>query len=158
MKYNNIVWGDGTHETEQFAIDIIKHSSWKNPKILDLGTGSGLLAIECWNKGYRDISVCDVQPEAIELAKENFKEYNVEIKEAYCCDILTKQELLKEYDVVVGNLPPWYSKIIIEKNLIKNIGIFCVYPFDTPDLSKYKVLKKYAGENYDILYLKKKGV
>lgn len=156
MKYNNIVWGDGTHETETFAIDIINHSDWGKVSILDLGTGSGLLAIESWKKGYRDISICDVMPEAIELAEENLKEYGVKIKDIYCCDILTRKDILKNYDVVIANLPPWYSKIIIEKDLIKDIGIFCVYGYDMPDLSRYEVLKKCEGNEYDIIYLKKK--
>lgn len=52
----------------------------KNKVILDLGCGTGILAIGCKLLEARKVIATDVDPEAIEIARENTKKFNLEIE------------------------------------------------------------------------------
>ncbi|NLK49591.1 MAG: methyltransferase domain-containing protein [Candidatus Cloacimonetes bacterium] len=74
-------------------------------RVLDLGCGSGIIAImlalqrSAWN-----VSGIDIQPELIELARENAHRQGLTIN--FICDDLRRFTPLDRYDLIVGN-PPW---------------------------------------------------
>jgi ribosomal protein L11 methyltransferase len=66
-----MAFGTGTHETTQLCLRAIeKH--FRGGSFLDVGTGTGILAIAA-AKSFPDarVEACDVDAEAIEIAKEN---------------------------------------------------------------------------------------
>ena len=64
-------FGTGTHETTQLTLQAME--VWMEPRhiVLDLGTGSGILAIAASLLGAKAVHACDSDPVAIDVAREN---------------------------------------------------------------------------------------
>ena len=90
-------------ETE-FLIELIKNNSDNPKKILDVGTGTGCIALML-KKLYPESTVdaCDISLEALDLAKENAAINNLEIN-LFQSDLLSYVEEV-DYDIIVANLP-----------------------------------------------------
>ena len=90
-------------ETE-FLIELIKNKSDNPKKILDVGTGTGCIALML-KKLYPESTVdaCDISVEALDLAKENSEINNLEIN-LFQSDLLIDIEEV-DYDIIVANLP-----------------------------------------------------
>ena len=90
-------------ETE-FLIELIKNKSDNPKKILDVGTGTGCIALML-KKLYPESTVdaCDISLEALDLAKENSEINNLEIN-LFQSDVLSDVEEV-DYDIIVANLP-----------------------------------------------------
>lgn len=87
-------------ETEAI-IDLAKEQ--KPAKILDVGTGSGCIAITLkLELPESDVSAVDISPKALQIARQNAAKLGAEIffKES---DLLS--EVQGEYDLIVANLP-----------------------------------------------------
>jgi ribosomal protein L11 methyltransferase len=98
-----MAFGTGTHETTRLCLEAIE-SCWRGGRMLDVGTGTGILAIAAalLAPGSR-ITAIDVDPQAVEVAREN-----VAINSAVdSIDVLEGQPLDfagGAFDVVVANL------------------------------------------------------
>ena len=90
-------------ETE-FLIELIKNKSDNPKKILDVGTGTGCIALML-KKLYPESTVdaCDISLEALDLAKENSEINNLEIN-LFQSDLLSDIDEV-DYDIIVANLP-----------------------------------------------------
>ena len=90
-------------ETE-YLIEFIKNNSDNPKKILDVGTGTGCIALML-KKLYPESTVdaCDISLEALDLAKENAEINNLEIN-LFQSDLLSDVEEV-DYDIIVANLP-----------------------------------------------------
>ncbi len=66
-------FGTGTHETTQLTIEALE--SWVEPrhKVLDVGTGSGILAIASRLLGAKEVFACDIDVVAAEVARRNIE-------------------------------------------------------------------------------------
>jgi len=64
-------FGTGTHETTQLTMEALER--WVEPTqvVLDIGTGSGILAIASRLLGAREVFGCDIDPVAVEVARAN---------------------------------------------------------------------------------------
>ena len=91
---------------------------FKNQKIdiIDLGTGSGCIAITLKKEINSNVDALDISIDAIKVAKDNAKDNNVEIN-FINQDMSTYKE--KKYDVIISN-PPYikYDEEIM--NLVKD--------------------------------------
>lgn len=98
-------------ETEELVFKTIEYARtvFKEPfKAVDLGTGSGCIAITLKKKldSQIEVSAVDISKSALEVAKENAKENDVEIK-FYHGDML--EPLDDKYDLIISN-PPYIRK------------------------------------------------
>jgi len=98
-----MVFGTGYHETSQTCLIIIEKISKGDQKesCLDIGTGSGILAIGAAKLGFRHVTAVDIDPMAIDAAKRNVEEnslLNVVIKEG---DITAVDG---SFDLITANL------------------------------------------------------
>jgi ribosomal protein L11 methyltransferase len=71
-------FGTGDHESTTAVLMML--SSWSekqtgiaSKRVLDLGTGTGILSIAAWSFGVRDITAVDIEPKAVETAARNFE-------------------------------------------------------------------------------------
>ena len=108
-------------ETEllvQMAVKAL--SSLKKKEILDIGTGSGCIAISLGkNLPAAKITAMDVSPEAIELAKTNSKKHYLPIRFIED-DILDPCEKYPKYDSIISNPP--YVRFSEKINMHKNVA------------------------------------
>jgi ribosomal protein L11 methyltransferase len=66
-----MAFGTGSHETTQLCLELIEKV--KPDELLDIGTGSGILAIAAAKMGAKNITAVDIDPDAVRTAKENVR-------------------------------------------------------------------------------------
>lgn len=99
-----MAFGTGKHETTQLCLKAIKKELVPGMKILDLGTGSGILSIYAAMLGASEILGLDIDPEAVPNAKENAETNNVsDIFEARAGS-MEQVDKNNYYDMVISNL------------------------------------------------------
>ncbi len=66
-------FGTGTHETTQLTMEALER--WVEPfhVVLDVGTGSGILALASRLLGAREVIACDIDPVAVQVATANIR-------------------------------------------------------------------------------------
>lgn len=107
-------------ETEEL-IQLITSSKYnENPKIVDIGCGSGAIAISLAAEivGSK-VSACDISDIAIRTSTENAKRNSVTV-DIFKCDILECVALEKTYDIIVSN-PPYIQpseKALMRANVL----------------------------------------
>jgi ribosomal protein L11 methyltransferase len=95
-------FGTGLHATTALAIRSLEKNVKKNSRVLDAGTGSGILAIAAALLG-ASVVATDNDPTAIVVARENFKTNCVSEKiELVECDLASADS--DAYNVVVANI------------------------------------------------------
>jgi ribosomal protein L11 methyltransferase len=77
-------FGTGTHETTQITMEALER--WIEPDhvVLDLGTGSGILAIASRLLGAGRVFACDIDPEATEVARANIQRNSESDVHTFC--------------------------------------------------------------------------
>ena len=93
-----IAFGSGRHQTTRLCAQLME--SFKAQSLLDVGTGSGILALLASHLGFTSIDAVEISQEALENARENF-ELNQVSHIALFSDI---QLCTESYDVVVANI------------------------------------------------------
>lgn len=70
-----LAFGTGTHSTTQLAAELLSEAMapLRNPAVLDVGCGTGILAMAAKKLGAKKIVAVDNDPEALITAKDNFK-------------------------------------------------------------------------------------
>lgn len=114
-------------ETENLVDKTIKYAKElfaKKIDIIDLGTGSGCIAISLKTNLSSDVTAIDISKEALTLAKENARLNNADI--TFINKSMT-DSLDKTYDIIISN-PPYipYDGFVEEKvkNTEPNIALF----------------------------------
>jgi ribosomal protein L11 methyltransferase len=78
--YPRMAFGTGTHETTQICLRFIERHAFPGCRVLDLGTGSGILAIAAAKFGADRVLAVDPDPDAIDNAVENVRINGVEAR------------------------------------------------------------------------------
>ncbi|GDY21731.1 ribosomal protein L11 methyltransferase [Verrucomicrobiota bacterium] len=103
-------FGTGQHATTSFCLrQLVKHrprSGAAGRGFLDMGTGSGILAIAAAKLGYGPVVAFDFDPEAVRVARENARQNGVGGSVRMARQDLTKVPVgsRARYDVVCANL------------------------------------------------------
>jgi release factor glutamine methyltransferase len=139
-----------TEELVQWLLDDIRES--KNPsnlKILDIGTGSGCIAISlAKNLPNAEIFALDISEKALKTAKENAGLNKVKVNFIQA-DILNLEALAGKFDIIVSN-PPYVremEKTEMHRNVLENEPDLALYVKDTDPLIFYKKITKLAEES-----------
>ena len=94
-------------ETEELVELILAENSEESLKVLDIGTGSGAIALAlAKNRAAWSVTAADISQEALDLASENAKnqKFNIFFKKSDCF-----AEISEKYDIIVSN-PPYISR------------------------------------------------
>ena len=121
-------------------------------KILDIGTGSGCIAIALKKETQSIVNAIDLSSEALELARENANNNNVEIN-FFKSDIFSNVK--DKYDVIISN-PPYIDVLEEIQDIVKNNEPHMALYADNEGLYFYdKILcdcKKYLNNNFLIAF------
>jgi len=144
-------------ETERIvecAIDEIKKFNFK--MILDIGTGSGIIAICIAKLLNNDMSLIgiDTNKKALKIAKKNALKLGVSSKIKFIYLDILKNKLKSKFDIIVSNPP--YVSLNDYKNLDKEIKLFEPKNALTDNNNGMKFYERYANEGYK--WLNKNGI
>lgn len=95
-------FGTGDHPTTRMCLEYLEMQVAPSNSVLDLGCGSGILAVGAKMVGAGETLAIDIDPIAVEVAKENITRNNVEVMTAVG-DVLELQ-LESRWDIVVSNI------------------------------------------------------
>lgn len=122
---NTLIPRGDTEILVEKAIDLINKNDYKS--VLDIGTGSGAIAVSVAKYTSAKVTAVDISNEAINVARENAKNNGVNI-EFVNSDLFTN--INKKFDLILSN-PPY-----IEKDVIKTLE---------PDVKNYEPLLALDG-------------
>jgi len=95
-------FGTGHHETTRLCLEWLESCRSDESSLLDVGTGSGILAIGAALLGFQRVVGIDNDPEAIEVAKENVMLNRLSEKISLLC--ASPEALSSSFDVVISNI------------------------------------------------------
>ncbi len=140
-----------TEELVKLVIDYSKSINFKNGRILDIGTGSGCIAIALKKQlPAATVTAIDISANALVIAKENALVHNTDI-EFLEIDFLdrTQWPLLPIVDIIISN-PPYIPLNELEK-LEKNVTDFephqALFVPDNFPLLFYKNIASFAANH-----------
>lgn len=107
-------------ETEELVEEVIKRSQeFVNPTIIDIGTGSGAIAISLSKELNKHVYASDISSEALDVAKQNSIKNNANVT-------FLEGDMLKPFiekdikvDIIVSN-PPYIKEDEIIEDIVKN--------------------------------------
>ncbi len=140
-------------ETEELVEWIIYSAlnmpKFKNLKILDIGTGSGCIAISlAKNIPNAQVSAIDISDKALATAKENADLNKVNITFIQR-NILETTDLEQQFDIIVSN-PPYVrnlEKAEIKNNVLANEPHIALFVEDNDALIFYRKIAELATKN-----------
>jgi ribosomal protein L11 methyltransferase len=103
-----MAFGTGTHPTTSLCLRRLETLVKPGARVLDVGTGSGILAIAAARLGAAEVLGIDIDPVAVRVAKENAERNGVQIEFRQAT---LDQVEASEYDVVIANI---IASIIID--------------------------------------------
>jgi ribosomal protein L11 methyltransferase len=139
-----LAFGTGAHETTRLCLEAIERNLKPGMTVLDVGTGSGILAEAAKKLGAGPVDACDNDPEAVAVARENFEKAGVAVEisddpvEAYPDGMA---------DIVVANISPaWISDLAAEwVRVLKPGGRAILSGFEAADVPRVRAALEAAG-------------
>lgn len=119
-----MAFGTGTHETTRMCILALEKYITPDSTVFDIGTGSGILAIAAAKMKAKEVIGVDLDPVAVDSAKENvaFNNLdNIEILEGNLMDVVKGKA-----DIIVANIIAEVICILVEdvKKFLNKDGYF----------------------------------
>lgn len=137
-------FGTGHHETTHLMVEFILENEFKNKSVLDMGTGTGILAILAKMKEAKEVDAIDIDDWSYQNGIENAEKNNMKVN-----FLLGGAETIpnKKYDTILANIN---KNILIADlpfyvNALKNSGelyLSGLYNFDEQDI--LMVAEKYG--------------
>lgn len=99
-----MAFGTGSHSSTHMCLEFLEKTVKPGDRVLDIGTGSGILAIASLKLGAKSADAGDIDPLAVKIAKENallngYSEPEFSVKEGSLTDTADRV-----YDVVIANI------------------------------------------------------
>ena len=102
-----MAFGSGSHETTYQIASLLLSEDFSNQRVLDMGTGTGVLGIAMAMQGAKQVVAIDIDPFSVENAKENFSLNNINNVEILLGD---SSAIQGQFDTIVANI---HKNIII---------------------------------------------
>jgi ribosomal protein L11 methyltransferase len=102
-----MAFGTGGHETTRLCLELLEQfmdglANRPPSSVLDLGTGSGILAMAAARLGAGQVRAVDIDPQAVEVARENLA-INGLTGRVECCST-PLESLTESYDLILANI------------------------------------------------------
>ena len=100
-----MAFGTGTHETTRLVIELLEEYVTTGMKVLDVGCGSGILAICAAKLGAARCRAYDIDPVAVRVARENITDSGEKNVTCEVSDLLRNVDLSDgPYDLICANI------------------------------------------------------
>lgn len=108
-RYNIIIdpkmaFGTGHHNTTALMVEAMFSEEIKGKSVLDMGCGTGILAILAAKMGASAVDAIDIDPIAIDSVKENIKKNRVKKVITPLCGDASLLEKNDRYDIILANI------------------------------------------------------
>ncbi len=134
-------------ETEELVDWIFKELQSKSPKILDIGTGSGCIALAL-KAGLPngDVYGVDVQQEALDLAVENAMAMDLKVDFEQADALSLSKQYRESWDIIVSNPPyiPEKDKMMMQAHVLDYEPHSALFVPDNDTLMFYNAIAEYA--------------
>lgn len=102
-----MAFGTGGHETTRLCLELLEQimdsmPTLLSPSVLDLGTGSGILAMAAVQLGAGRVCAVDIDPLAVEVARENLAING--LADQVECSTTPLKSLEGSFDVILANI------------------------------------------------------
>jgi ribosomal protein L11 methyltransferase len=160
LKYDIVIepkmsFGTGHHETTRMMVQHLLQLDLENKKVLDMGCGTGILAIFAEKKGAKPLDAIDIDAWCYENSLENVARNNCENIAVYEGDASLLVD--KKYDVIIANINRniLLMDMKVYTNCLEENGVLLLsgfYEQDIPiidaEVSKYGLkLEKFIQRN-----------
>ena len=98
-----MAFGSGTHETTSMCLELLEDAMHGGESVIDVGTGSGILAIGAAMLGAKDVLAIDIDPVAVRTAGENAALNGVQDKLTVLVGDLS-DKASGTYDIITANI------------------------------------------------------
>jgi len=151
-----LAFGTGLHQTTKMSASYLKKYLKPGMDVLDVGCGSGILAILAKKLGANRVLAVDNDPLAIEVANENALRNEADIEIRFS-DLFLNVD--GKYDIIVSNI---VAEVLIEmlkqaRNHLKEDGILIISEIILPRVSlfdQYNVIEKTVMDEWNTLVIK----
>lgn len=99
-----MAFGTGTHETTRLVIRMLETYTKPGCRMLDVGTGSGILAICASKLGAAECRAYDIDPMAVRVANENIRDSGLTNITCEVSDLLKQADRTRPYDLICANI------------------------------------------------------
>ncbi len=103
-----MAFGTGEHATTRGALRLLESAVAEGDRVLDVGTGSGILAIAAARRGARSVLAVESDPDAVINASANLERNGVAERIELRCDVVDAQYLRelgpRRFDVIAANI------------------------------------------------------
>ena len=130
-----LAFGTGTHETTRLCAAFLEEYVKEGDYMLDVGAGSGILAICASKLGAEYCAACDIDPIAVRTEKENAELNGCGNINCFVSDLLSDVTLKdgREYDIVTANIvadiiikmSPEIGAFVRKDGLVITSGVIC---------------------------------
>ena len=151
-----MAFGTGTHETTGMCVELVEKYVTPGVNAIDVGTGTGILALAAAHMGAKDVLAIDIDRVAVRVAAENIRINGFDgVIRCKAGDLLENVE--EQAEVVIANI---IADVIIMmaapvKNHIKDRGIFICSGISSE--RKQDVLDALNDAAYEILDVCERG-
>ena len=137
-------------ETEQLVDLIIDENQGSDLRVLDMGTGSGCIAISLARAlKFAQVDALDVSRDALEVARQNAADLKVKVR-FFESDMLSPQPAAR-YDIIVSNPPYvcWSEREAMDCNVKDYEPGQALFVPDNDPLLFYKAIAPYAAQSLE---------
>lgn len=98
-------WGHGAHVSTRLALEVLISAPLAGASVLDVGCGSGVLAVAVASIGSHPVVGCDIDAAAMLATRANAERNGVMVEVVDgSVDSITAGEAPREFDIVVANI------------------------------------------------------
>lgn len=98
-----LAFGTGSHETTRLCMTLLEETVKGGENVLDIGTGSGILAITALRLGAKEAVGVDIDPVAVKIAGENAELNQVNDRCTFLCGDLV-DKVSGKFDIICANI------------------------------------------------------